>query len=295
MLSAITSVTFFQQILIRDVLDIAVIAILIYTCIRLLRETHSTPVFAGVITIVALYILSKSLGLPITESVLRTFLSTFLVVLAVVFQKELRRFFSFFGFFKIGKIPTPPNDEVIQTVSSTVFELIQRKLGALIVFPGHESIARVVEGGYELGGEVSEPILLSIFDETSPGHDGAVVIQNNIIATFGVHLPLADQIEKVRQFGLRHRAALGLSERSDAMVIVVSQEKGKVSVAYRGAIRHVAGEQELIEILTSFYREKFPRSDMAHIMRWVGKNASLILVSVIVSVVVWVAVRINGI
>lgn len=282
-----------SHLFIRDILDIFGIAILIYVCIRLLRETHSTPVVIGVITISFFYLVARFLGLPLTESVLRTFLSTFLVVLAVVFQRELRRFFSFFGFFSVTKLSTPPGSEVIATVAATAFELIQRKLGALIVFPGNESIGRNIEGGHELGGEISEPILLSIFDETSPGHDGAVVIQNNLITMFGAHLPLAEQIEKVRQFGLRHRAALGLSERSDALIVVVSQEKGKVSIAYRGSIRHVGGEQELIEVLTSFYREKFPKANTKYVLGWVSRNALVFAIAVGLATAIWFAVQLR--
>ncbi len=284
--------TLVPHLVVRDMLDVLVLTFLVYVCVRLLQETHSTPVVLGVATIVVLYAVSRFIGLPLTETILRTFLSTFLVVLAVVFQRELRRFFSFFGFFSGRTFSLPPSNEVITAVASTSFELIQRKLGALIVFPGREAIARNIEGGHELGGEISEPILLSIFDETSPGHDGAVVIQNDRISMFGVHLPLAEQVEKVRQFGLRHRAALGLSERSDALVIVVSQEKGKVSVAYQGGIRHVGGEQELIEMLTSFYAEKFPRSNAKYLLSWATRNALLLVLSFAIALGVWIVARI---
>jgi diadenylate cyclase len=134
-----------------------------------------------------------------------------------------------------------------------------------------------------LNGEISEPLLLSIFDKTSPGHDGATIIESNRIKKFAVHLPLAEQIEKVSHFGLRHRAALGLSERSDAFIIVVSEERGVISIAQNGKIAQMQDEAELRGKLLEFYREKFPQRNLINLSRWFAKNVFLLAISFIIA------------
>jgi uncharacterized protein (TIGR00159 family) len=282
-----------QYFQVKDLIDLLIITALMYVLLRLLKETHSTSVVVGVVMIASLYGLATVFHLQLTTIILKSFFSTFLVILAVVFQRELRRFFSFFSFFRFTQVRRTPSMEVITIVAASMFELVQRRLGALVVFPGQEAISRHMEGGYELKGEVSAPLILSIFDETSPGHDGAVVIQDNLLKIFGVHLPLAENLEKVKGYGLRHRAALGLAERSDALVLVVSQEKGQVSVAHNGKVSKVAGEQELVEILDAFYKEKFPHASSLYIGSWLKKNGKLLLSAFLIAFLTLIAVRLQ--
>ncbi len=171
----------------------------------------------------------------------------------------------------------------IGIVSHAVNQLAHDKTGALIVFPGRESIERQLEGGYRLHGEVSEPLLFSIFDKTSPGHDGATIIEGNKVKKFAVHLPLAERMEEVRRFGLRHRAALGLSERSDALIIVVSEERGTISVARSGNLREIKSEEELEGRLVDFYAKKFPRRQFNIFSRWFAKNIFLLAISFLIA------------
>jgi len=171
----------------------------------------------------------------------------------------------------------------MKTVSHSVGRMASEKIGALIIFPGREQINRHLEGGNRLNGEISEPLLLSIFDKTSPGHDGATIIESNRIRKFAVHLPLAEQIEKVRHLGLRHRAALGLSERSDAFIIVVSEERGVISVVQNGKIMQMQDEAELRRRLLEFYKEKFPQLNLFNLSRWFVKNVLLLTISFIIA------------
>ncbi len=267
----------------RDFLDIFIIALLIFIAIKLLRETHSISVFAGVLTLLGFYGLALLFDLPLTSLVLRSFFGVFLIIIAIVFQRELRRFFSTFGFLGVARRFMPPSEMAIETISHSVGRMASEKIGALIVFPGRESIDRHLEGGNRLNGEISESLLLSIFDKTSPGHDGATIIESNRIRKFAVHLPLAEQIEKVNHFGLRHRAALGLSEHSDAFIIVVSEERGIISVVQRGKIVQMQDEAELRRKLLEFYREKFPQRNLINLSRWFIKNALLLTVSSIIA------------
>jgi len=267
----------------RDFLDIFIIALLIYIAIKLLRETHSISVVAGFLTLLGFYGLALLFDLPLTSLVLRSFFGVFLIIIAIVFQRELRRFFSTFGFLGVARRFMPPSEMTIEIVSHSIGRMASENIGALIVFPGREPIDRHLEGGQRLNGEISEPLLLSIFDKTSPGHDGATIIESNRIRKFAVHLPLAEQIEKVSRFGLRHRAALGLSERSDAFIIIVSEERGVISVAQNGMITQMRDEAELRGRLLEFYREKFPQRNLVNLSRWFAKNVLLLAISFIIA------------
>lgn len=263
----------------RDFFDVLIIAFLVYVAIKLLRETHSISVFAGVLTLLGFYGAAQLFDLPLTSLILRSFFGIFFIIIAIIFQRELRRFFSAFGLFGVAHRFMPPSEMTIEIVSRSVGRMSDEKIGALIIFPGKEQIDRHLEGGYRLNGEISEPLLMSIFDKTSPGHDGATIIDNNRIRKFAVHLPLAEQFEKVRNFGLRHRAALGLSERSDALTVVVSEESGIIRIAQNGKLWRIDDEDDLRTRLENFYREKFPRLNLANLFKWMTKNIFLLALS----------------
>ncbi len=264
----------------RDFLDVLIIAFLIYVAIRLIQETHSVSVVAGLLTLLGFYGIALVFDLPLTSLVLQSFFGAFLIIVAIIFQRELRRFFSAFGFMGISRRRfSLAKEEIIEIISKAAGRLAREKNGALMIFPGREAVERHLEGGYGLNGEISEPLFLSIFDKTSPGHDGAVLIEGNKIKKFGVHMPLAEQIHKVGHFGLRHRAALGLAERSDALIVVVSEERGVISIAQKGKLKQLAGEEELKQKLNEFYAEKFPGLNFSNFMKWLAKNVILLVIS----------------
>ncbi|MDP3051899.1 MAG: diadenylate cyclase [bacterium] len=267
----------------RNFFDILIIAFLIYAVIKLLRETHSISVVAGVLTLLGFYGIAVLFDLPLTNLVLRSFFGVFLILIAVIFQRELRRFFSAFGFLGIARRFMPPSEAVIGIVAHAAAQLAREKTGVLIVFPGREAIERHLEGGYRLNGEVSEPLLFSIFDKTSPGHDGATIIDHNRIKKFAVHLPLAEHIDEIRHLGLRHRAALGLSERSDALIVAVSEERGVISIAQNGELHQLKDKQELKQKLVDFYAEKFPKLNVKNFFRWLTKNVLLLVISFLIA------------
>jgi DNA integrity scanning protein DisA with diadenylate cyclase activity len=134
--------------------------------------------------------------------------------------------------------------------------LAREKHGALVVLAGMQKLERHLHGGEELGGRVSAALLESLFDPHSPGHDGAVVIEDRAVARFGAHLPLARGTGLPHGLGTRHSAALGLSERTDALCIVVSEERGTISAARHGILRPVGSAEELARLVASFYRER---------------------------------------
>lgn len=275
----------------RDALDIFVIAILIYVAIQFLRETRSVPAFVGILSLLVLYGLAVALDLSLSSLVLRSLFGFSIIAIAIVFEKELRRFLSSFGIFGIARhfLP-PPTETAFKIICDTVTKFARTKTGAIIVFPGRESIERFLEGGFWLKGEISEPLLLSIFSTASPGHDGAIVIENNLIERFGVHLPLAEHFEEIREYGLRHRAALGLVENSDALVVVVSEEKGIVNIARNGKIHELKDREELKQELIRFHENKFPVSWRQRFPAWFAENILIFGISLVTATGLWLAV-----
>jgi hypothetical protein len=146
----------------------------------------------------------------------------------------------------------------VDALVELAFSLAGRRIGALVVLPGHDVLVRHVHGGIELGGRVSRPLLESLFDPHSAGHDGAIIIEDGLVTHFAAHLPISKNPAQVGSYGTRHAAALGLSEQTDALVIVVSEERGVVSVAEQGRLRRMKEPAELKERLETFARRKLP-------------------------------------
>jgi uncharacterized protein (TIGR00159 family) len=228
-----------RDIGVLDLADIGVVAALAWVGLRLVRRTRARPALLGLATLGAIYLAARQLGLQLTAAIFQAFFAVLVLVLVVVFQDDLRRIFEQVGAWvsrRRGEEPSGgPGDVLVRTVE----QLAATRTGALIVVPGREPIDRHVEGGVELDGRVSEPLLLSLFDPNSPGHDGAVVIVNDRVTAFAVHLPLSSDREQLAEVGTRHAAALGLAERTDALCIVVSEERGTIQVAAGGKLRPI--------------------------------------------------------
>jgi uncharacterized protein (TIGR00159 family) len=278
----------FSWLSVRDAVDVVIIAALIYIGLRLLLDTHSWPMLVGILAIAVLYGASNIFNLPLTHLVLRAFFGFFIIFIAIIFQKELRRLLSFVGFFSFKRL-MPPADTTILTISQAAGKLSHDKIGALIVFPGKEPIGRFLEGGIALRGDISQELLLSLFSEETPGHDGAMIIENNRIKKFGVHLPLTENFDHAGKFhGLRHRAALGLSEQSDAIIVVISGETGSIDIARDGLWEHCVNEHELHEKLSNFCAAfSLPGTAFATFPNWLWRNVGLFGVSLVLAAGTW--------
>jgi uncharacterized protein (TIGR00159 family) len=228
-----------QDVRLLDLLDIGVVAVLAWVGLRLVRRTRARPALLGLATLGAIYLVARQLGLGLTAAIFQAFFAVLVLVLVVVFQDDLRRIFEQVGAWvsRRGADEPASSGGIGDALVRAVEQLAASRTGALIVVPGREPIDRHVEGGIELDGRVSMPLLLSIFDSSSPGHDGAVVIVNDRVMRFAVHLPLSSDREQLVEVGTRHAAALGLSERTDALCIVVSEERGTISIASGGRLR----------------------------------------------------------
>jgi len=253
-----------KDIGINGFLDMAFMAILVYTALVWFKRTRAGFVVTGIIIVAGVYLLARQFNLVMTASLFENFFAVILITLIVIFQEDLRRFFEQIAvwslnrrFSKKPKIMLMTRPEV-DILVRTVMDLAREKIGALIVLRGKDTIIRHLDGGENLGGVISEPLLKSIFDPHSIGHDGAVVIERSRITHFSCHLPLSKNLSKIKDRGTRHAAALGLSEVADALCLAVSEEKGTVSAARNGEIRAVNDPEKLTVMLQKFYEEVDP-------------------------------------
>jgi uncharacterized protein (TIGR00159 family) len=241
----------------KDVLDVGLVALLLWTVLVWLRRSRARFALLGVAIVGGVTLLATRLELQLTAWMLQGVAAIFLVLVVVVFQDDLRSVFE-----QIGRLGRRRRAAISKGAVDTVVRAVERmaadRTGALIVIPGGESPDRFLEGGVSLGAWLSEPLLLSIFDHHSPGHDGAVVVDGPRVSRFGVHLPLSNDLTQLAGRGTRHAAALGLAERSDAFCIVVSEERGTISVAREGMLRRVSGAEELVSELRPFLERTAP-------------------------------------
>ena len=243
---------------IREIIDIIVSAFFIYVVLLFIQQTRSYLILNSFLFLIAVSYISAVFGLRLTQVLFEPLLAFFVIIFVVVFQKEIRRFFRWLSLpgksQHIGKA-TNQTEEISAYIVRAVSEMAKDKNGALIVLTGNSPIDDIVEGGFDLDGKISTPLLLSIFDPHTPGHDGAVLIEDHRIKKFGLHLPLAEDFKGFNTMGTRHRAALGITERSDALTIVVSEERGTISVAESGILRTLSDPDDLLPIVRSFLHE----------------------------------------
>ena len=240
-----------QSVRLGELADLAVTWLMVWAGITWLRTTRARLALAGFAILAAIYLLARQLGLVLTTWILQGFVAVAVLVAVVVFQQELRRLFERIA--AVGlRLDVATGPDVIDTLVRTVVELIQEHRGALIVIPGREPVEGHVEGGMALDARITEPLLLSLFDPHSPGHDGAIVLSGDRATHFAVHLPLSTDQAQLGQRGTRHAAALGLAEQTDAFCIAVSEERGTVSIAVDGRFRTLDGPQHLAGEIRDF-------------------------------------------
>jgi uncharacterized protein (TIGR00159 family) len=249
----------FLNLGVADVIDIFLVAILLYTATAFLKQTRAEFIIRGIFILAAIYIVARYFDLQLTAWIFQGFFAIFLIIIVVIFQEELRQIFERIAVWSLARNGAPSlRSDAADVLVGTLTDLAKDKIGALIVVEGKDPIARHIVGGIELEGKMSEPLLKSIFDPHSPGHDGAVIIKNDQIARFAAHLPLSKDFRQLAHVGTRHSAALGLAELTDALCIAVSEERGQISVARDSRLRQVANVQELGLLLHRFLREKYP-------------------------------------
>ena len=221
-----------------DVIDVGLISILFFVLYRTLRDTLALQVLMILAVLLLLSFITDALGLKTSNWILRRVGDVGLIAFVVLFQPELRRIVLLLTQTRLFRMFVRSNtSEIIQPVTDAVVDLATKHIGALIVFSKAEHIKVTVETGVEIQANVSSDLLVSIFNPRSPLHDGAVVLDGNQIVAARCVLPLSGtQKLGSRVLGTRHRAGLGLAEQADALVLIVSEERGTVSLAYSGEI-----------------------------------------------------------
>jgi len=267
-----------------DLLDIALVAMLFYAVIVSMKRANAGLALAGILILGAVYVLASQFGLGLTAWILRGFATVFLILLVVVFQRDFRLMFERIAVWSLRRSPLQkPSEEGTEALAEALTKLASRRQGALVVIPGKDPLARHLSGGVPLDGKLSEALLLSLFDPGSMGHDGDIVIQEDRIADFSVHLPLSVNFSEIGQRGTRHSAALGLAERTDALCVVVSEETGDISIARDGTLYQLHDKAELRDALnremSKAAREKQTKSAILSALSkdWLDRVAAVVL------------------
>lgn len=235
---------------IQDIADILIMTFLLYQLYSWFRLTRAFQVLLGLGVVTLIYFSTRFLGLYMTSWVLQELGTVLIILIIVVFQSEIRQAlyrFSRLRHFIDNRLDTQHSQ--FQDISETLFGMALQHTGALVVFQRNESLDDLMSNGVRLDCEISPQILESIFYSGAPFHDGAALIRDGRISQASCHLPLSVNPDVPRHLGTRHRAALGLSERSDAVVVVVSEERGEISLIYSGELRIMASPAELISAL----------------------------------------------
>lgn len=243
-----------------NLLDLFIITLLIYSLFLFFRRTSSQFLFIGLAVTVVLYFLARSLQLNLTLVVLQYFFGVFIFAFIVIFQSEIRKYIEVLGIVSSRQLNVKPKNLrmiLMEEIVHATVKMAQEKVGALIVLEGLQDVARFTQGGVSLDGVISEEILLSIFDTHSEGHDGAVIVSNGRITMFGAHLPLSLNFKEIGKHGTRHSAALGVVEQCDALAIVVSEEKGTISVCKEGKLKTLAKFSDLEREIDTFVKKRF--------------------------------------
>lgn len=248
---------------IKDIIDILLVAILLYYIYRLMKESRSLNVFMGILVFVVLWlVVAQVLQMKLLGSILDKFVSVGVIVLVVLFQEEIRKFLynlgahqrmrTFRRFFSISEKKQDPQKlkQVIMPIVMSCMSMSKKKVGALIVIQRTTPLDDIVATGESLDASINQRLIENLFFKNSPLHDGAMIIAGNRIKAAGCILPVSHDLNIPKELGLRHRAALGITHESDSIAIVVSEETGGISVAIHSQFQLRLSAEKLESILT---------------------------------------------
>lgn len=250
---------------IGDILDIVIVAVLIYGTLKLVRDTRAEQLLKGIILILIFYSIATILNLTMVTTILKVFLEFSVILVFIIFQPEIRKALEQLGrskfsknylkIFQGGLMSNAERDakvKAISDVADTAVLFSHTKTGALIVFEKDTKLTDIATTGTILNCDTSASIFANIFFNKAPLHDGACVIREGKIFAAGCILPLNSKEDGRRDIGTRHRAAIGVSEVSDAIVVVVSEETGQISIAHNGVLKRDFDREHLVEALEEY-------------------------------------------
>jgi len=249
------------QLTFMDLLDIALVAVVVYYVLRLIRGTHAEQMLIGLVLMFVLYQVARTFGLLTVEWIFDQVFSVFIVILVVLFQAEIRK-----GLMRVAvnplSAPVTPQKELISAIVESTRLLVKRNWGALIVFEREAGLKQLDDTGVLLDAKVDAELILTLFSPDTPLHDGAILIAQDDegvakIRSARVILPLAKSKDVDGNLGTRHRAAIGLTEENDALVLVVSEERGEIHLVENGEISKALGARELEQKLQTCLAMKY--------------------------------------
>jgi uncharacterized protein (TIGR00159 family) len=280
----------FQPVRIADIIDIAVISVLLYFCIVWLKQRASRSLAVGIGLISLLYICAQRFDMFLTSWLFRAGFTAVLIALVIVFQTDIRRAIERFATW--SSLRTKHRSIASMQTSDTIIEAVQKlaenKIGALLAFKGREPLDRHIRGGVSLNGRISYPLLYGLFNTASPTHDGAVIIEGEWIDRFAVYLPLSQHVKEGSEAGTRHAAGVGLSEACDAFVIIVSEERGTISVAEHGRLDLLSSPAVLKERLDKFYHYLRPKNGTTARFKRLRHNIGAKMLSLFLASALWI-------
>ncbi|MDR2134808.1 MAG: diadenylate cyclase CdaA [Treponema sp.] len=218
--------------LVRPVLDVAILAFLLYKAYELLVKTQAVQLVKGAAFLALVYGIAFFFRLTTLQWILTIIGPGLVIAIAIVFQPELRKIIIRLGQGEFFRPDTKPHIGQLEAVVTAAEILSRQRRGMLVVFPRRINIRNIIDTGTRMNAEISSSLIVTVFEFDGPLHDGAMIVQNGKIAAAGCFLPLSEQQDIRKSFGTRHRASLGMSEQSDAVILVVSEETGAISLAY---------------------------------------------------------------
>ncbi|MBR5558709.1 MAG: diadenylate cyclase CdaA [Oscillospiraceae bacterium] len=244
-----------------DVIDVLLVAFIIFQGIRMVRETRAEQLFKGLFALLAVYLVSGWVGFRTLEFLLSTVLNNAVVVVLIIFQPEVRRILEELGRSKISNtlgMLSPSNDDavgrirlirLIDSLCDSCAYLAKQRMGALIVIERETKLGEIIKSGTIIDADPSKELLGNIFFVNSPLHDGALVVRNGRLYAAGCFLPLSNSQDLDKSLGTRHRAGVGMSENSDALVLILSEETGVISTAKNGVLKRNYTLEQLNDFL----------------------------------------------
>ncbi|MCX7615260.1 MAG: diadenylate cyclase CdaA [Clostridiales bacterium] len=261
-----------------DVLDILIVAYLLYRVVKLIRDTSAERLLKGIVFLLIVMQVSEWLNLNVINFILQNMMQLGFLAIVIVFQPELRKMLEqvgknrFSAFFDHGSDQSEIQKCIIHTVEACS-SMSWSKIGALIVFERKDKLGDIIKTGTIVDAEISSEIIKNIFYPKAPLHDGAMIVRSGRIIAAGCVLPLSDNPNLSRDLGTRHRAAVGMSERTDSLCVVVSEETGSISVASGGMLkRHLAPETLEKLLLKEFISENPEKAQNNIFTVWKGKS-----------------------
>jgi diadenylate cyclase len=253
----------------QDIVDILLVSFIIYRTILLIRGTRAVQMLIGIAVLIVIYFGARELELLTLYWLLRTLLSSIFLIIIIVFQRDIRRALTHVGKTPFYKAYDDALQNTIQVVVAAARYLSRRRIGGLIVIERETGLRDYIESGHKIDAKLTTELLVSMFLPSSPLHDGGVIIHNNRIQTAGCLLPLTKNPYINKRYVTRHRAAIGLSEETDALIIVISEETQEISLVQHGSISTVPDDTALLNKLEEIF---MPKDSQPHLWKnWFAK------------------------